>query len=338
MHNCEHLVGDCKMIVATCITGNSEAIIGDAISSVLPVVQKILIINTSNGSAPIDAAWDAVGMMNVIPLVFEWTGSFADARNYALECARREGADWALTIDTDERLIIDSQFDLYKECEDGPIDSFMVYDEARSYAKDRLIRLQSNAKWRGSVHEALITTGKRKLTDAWRIRELPKTPVQLKVKFERDIQALSDEIVKDPDDARWFFYAGETYKNLGKIDEALDSYVDAYHKSNWDEEKAWSAYRVGECQAIKSDHLDAIGWCSMALREHPGFAEAAWLAGWCSYQLGNDRNAVYWARIARTIADTEKEFPRIGFRHLPAYHDGPADVERHAWMRMKGKK
>lgn len=334
------------MIVSTTLAGpGSEAIIGDALRSVLPIVDRCLILNTSNSSAPTNAAWDAVGMMKVVTSLFDWTGSFADARNFALEFARREGAEYALTIDADERLL-----DVHPQgWANLPFeDVVMCYDEHRTYAKERLIRLplKPGAKWVGPVHECFLPgDGAKRVTfDGWRVRELPKTPGQLKAKFERDLVALEKQTEEEPNDPRWWFYLGETLKGLGLQKQAADAFATCIAPAErgerphqWDEEAAWCHYRLAEWNALAGRHHDAIRSCLGALQWHPGFAEAAWLAGWCSYQLGSDRNAIYWSRMAKAIAEAEKlpELSRIGFRHLPAYRDGPQSVEDFAWKRLK---
>lgn len=326
------------MIVSTTISGNSEAIIGDALKSVIPYVDLCLVVDTGITDNTLKVARETCGDKLRV-LFIDWKNDFAYARNAALEWAESLGADWALTIDTDERLVINET--RCSTLEFATSDVILVFDEYRAYAKDRYIRLPRNSadKWVGRVHEAYVTHPgcRKKIAHEVAIKEIPKTPEQLKAKFERDLVILTEMVKETPDDARWWFYLGETEKWLG-MRGAYDSFENCATLTGWDEEEAWANYRLAELHAIDGMYAGAINQCTVALSAHPGFAEAAWLAGWCSYQLGNYRNAVYWARIAKTIVYTEKELPRIGFRHLPAYCDGPADVERHAWVKLLEQK
>lgn len=329
------------MIISTTIANNSEEIIGDALLSVLPVVDACMIIDTGITDDTFKVAARICGD-KLVTRRFTWTNDFAAARNAALLYANEFGADWALTVDTDERLLVDIG---YKADRRDPTtlgcDVVLCADESGSYMKERLIHLPATGKWRGRVHEAFVPYPEvtRKIYDGWRVAELPKTPEQLKAKFERDQVSLQKMTEEHPDDARWWFYLGETCKNLGNVNGASVSYLNTFSLSSWDEETAWSAYRLAEIACISRSYDDAIDHCILSLRAHPGLAEAAWLAGWCSYQLGKDRDAIFWSRMARAIAKAEKEpsLRRIGFRYAPAYNEGPADVEAWARKRLNGE-
>lgn len=328
------------MIVSTTLAGpGCEAIIGAALKSVAPLVDYCIVIDTCNNAAAVDAAEQAIGPDKLLYYSFVWDGSFAAARNYALQCAKEARAEFALTIDADERLAQASP-DAFVPFDQG--DVWLCFDEHRTYAKDRLIRLplKPGSKWTGRVHEAFIPGegAVRKIYDGWRFNELPKTKGQLRAKFERDLDQLYFEIYDNPKDARWWFYLGETYKNLDDLERARESFLSCIKRSHWDEERAWCCYRIAEIDSLAGQYDKAVAGCTWALEHHAGFAEAAWLAGWCRYQQGQYRDSIFWSRMAEATAATErKELPRIGFRHLPAYLDGPADVARHAWAQLKGK-
>jgi tetratricopeptide (TPR) repeat protein len=322
------------MIVSTTLVGpGQEEAAREALKSVESIADKRIVIRAPNS--------DPVFYNNTKAFWFKWTGSFADARNFALECAAKVGATWALTLDADERLISTAEAPPNPKLIDPYLQSadvLLCFDDARSYAKERFIKLPAAGKWVGPVHECYVG-GRREIFGRWRVRELPKTPEQLKDKFGRDRMALLNYIGKHSEDARWYFYLGETYKNLGENEEALGAFAEAQHYSKWDEEKAWAIYRMAEIVSIGNQYNRAIGLCCEALHAHPGFAEAAWLAGWCSYQLDRNRDAIYWSRIAQAIAEAEREpaLARIGFRFAPAYGDWPNGVEEFARKRMEGK-
>jgi tetratricopeptide (TPR) repeat protein len=316
------------MIVATCLVGpGTEHIIGDAIKSIELLVDQIALI----GDKVPEEAW--VCPKKSVYFYLKWPENFAAARNYALTVANEMGADWALMLDTDERLIIYDPVPTWPEA-----DSILCYDKNRTYARERLIRIPAKGKWVGATHEAFVLDpgATRAVYGGWRIDELPKTPEQLKRKFERDKVALETMTKENPADVRWWFYQGETEKYLGDYLDAFESFACAGTLSNWDEERAWSRYRQAEIYALGKDYPESIERCLWAQEEHPGFAEAAWLAGWCSYQLGRYQHAVYWARMAKAFAGAEREpqLARIGFRYLPAYHDAPMDLELWAWKRL----
>src|SRR5689334_3658427 len=79
---------------------------------------------------------------------------FATNRNEALELARRHG-DYALIIDADEIIETDADFKWGKLDAPGYLLE-LVYGELR-YRRVALPRLDSDWKWKGVLHEALVS-------------------------------------------------------------------------------------------------------------------------------------------------------------------------------------
>lgn len=327
-------------LVSTTIAHNAEDLIGAAIASVIGLVDEVILIDTGITDRTVERARATCeGRVRFRLHQFEWLGNFAEARNYALTVAGWSDADMVVTLDTDERLqwarILRDAVNYFPEIT-------LCYDEARSYAKERFIRLplKSGAKWVGRVHECfLLATSATQTTPYCTFTETVKTPAEMLAKFQRDRDALEQMVREAPKDSRWWLYLGETYKNLGDTKAATTAYWSCLNRSTWDEERAWAYYRIAEINAAEGQYGEAMGYAGVVLQNHPGFAEAAWLAGWCSFQLGRYRDAIYWSRMAKAIGEAGKahEIQRIGFRHLPAYAEGPADVERWAWKKLRGE-
>lgn len=66
-------------------------------------------------------------------------------------------------------------------------------------------------------------------------------------KFERDIQLLTNGIIEEPNNARYYFYLGNSYHDLGKFKEAIDIYKKRIELGGWKEEIWYSYYRIGLC-------------------------------------------------------------------------------------------
>lgn len=93
-----------RPIISTTLTANSEGIIADALRSVSGWVDLCLVIDTGVTDASILRAAEVAGAkLRVVQ--FQWTNDFAAARNFALAEAQRLGGAWAITIDTDERIL-----------------------------------------------------------------------------------------------------------------------------------------------------------------------------------------------------------------------------------------
>jgi glycosyltransferase involved in cell wall biosynthesis len=264
---------------------------------------------------------------------FVWIDDFAAARNFALDTAREIGANWAITVDTDER-ILPNGLDLREAMQKADVDVLMMHDERREYAKERCFRLPARERFSGPTHESFpaYAVGMRTLERAV-FRELGKSPEALRRKFERDATILARHLKQHPDDARWHYYLGESLKNLGSHAEALSAYDACAALRGWNEESAWACYRAAECLIALGRHREAIDRCGLGLARHAGIAELAWLAAFCAYQLGEAVQAVYWARLAIVHGRFEgsgASVPRIGFRNPSALYEGPYDVLRFA--------
>ena len=285
----------------------------------------------------LDTVRDLVdGIVDIRPGVIR---DFSAARNELLDQCRHLGYDWALMLDTDEGIHVRAPYGppfqetsnprwwLEKCLEATPHDVLMVKSADGTYEKERFFRLSAEGHYEGPVHEAFITTGTRgTLPAAMTFSELSKTPTQLREKLERDRDILLGWVDKHPHDPRWWYYLGDTHANLGRNDLAKQAFWECQLLNGWDEEAAWANYRIAEIECREAQYDRALGSCLSGMRHRVDFPELHWLAGFCCYHLGRYDQAIYWAELALTAAQSEKHSPRIGFRFPPAHYDYPWDL------------
>lgn len=323
-------------IASTTLTGNNAESIADALASVVDWVDHCLVIDTGVTDETLQIARKVAGP-KYVERRFEWCHDFAAARNFALDAAHELGADWAVTLDTDERIHPNGE-DLRAVLGAAQEGVLMLADSGRTYAKERCFRLPMRERFSGPTHEAFPSykVGVRTLERAT-FSELGKSPEALKRKFERDIAILQKHVRAHPDDPRWHYYLGESLKNSGRPAEAVAPYDKCASLRGWNEESAWACYRAAECLSQLGRFSDAVDRCAMGLARHAGLAELAWLAAFCCFQRGDAAQACYWARLAIThglFRGDGASVPRIGFRHPPALYEGPYDVLRFALRRL----
>jgi tetratricopeptide (TPR) repeat protein len=319
-------------IASTTLTGNSAAVIGDALRSVVDWVDVCLVIDTGVTDDTLAIAKSIAGP-KYAERRFHWVNDFAAARNFALDQAHELGANWAVTLDTDERIEPNGD-DMRAAMQSASEGVLMLAAADGSYCKERCFRLPARIRFQGPTHECCPSyeVGVRTLARAV-FRELPKSAEALRRKFERDVNILSDYVRSHPQDARWHFYLGESLKNLGRNEEALHAYDACAALRGWDEESAWACFRAAECLCSLNRYTEAIDRCGVGLARHAGVAELAWLAAFAAYQLGRHAQAVYWAQLAIThgmFSGGGAKVPRIGFKHPSALYEGPYDVLRFA--------
>jgi glycosyltransferase involved in cell wall biosynthesis len=323
-------------IASTTLTGNSAGVIADALRSVVDWVDYCLVIDTGVTDSTLELA-QAIAGDKYVSRSFPWVQDFAAARNFALDAAAELGADWAVTVDTDER--IDCRgVDLRAVMANATAGVIMMPSADGTYAKERCFRLPARERFSGPTHESFpgYAVGTMTVEGAC-FEELGKSPEALRRKFERDLEILKRHVRAHPKDPRWQFYLGETLKNLARPAEAVAAYDACAALRGWNEESAWACYRAAECLSRLERFRDAIDRCAMGLARHAGIAELAWLAGFCAYRLNDFAQAVYWSRIAvaqGVYRGSGAAVPRIGFRNPDALYEGPFDVLRFALLKL----
>ncbi|MBI2388324.1 MAG: glycosyltransferase [Deltaproteobacteria bacterium] len=326
------------MIISTTLTGSNQDTIGEALASVVAQVDRCLVIDTGARDRTLEVARETVGD-KLLVREFPWVNDFGAARNFALEAAADAGGTWAITVDTDERMIFQPGVDLRARLGRTRANVLLVPYENGYYTKERVIRLPAAVSWKGPTHEVLAgqRAGQTEVLDGVRFRELPKDEESAVKKFQRDAAILARYTEEHPDDPRWFYYLGASLHDLKRYDEAIVAFRKCFRLGGWPEESAWAAYRAAECHCALEQWDAAVETCALGLALRPMTAELAWLAGWASYKAARHDDAIAWSKMAIANGLHEgagKRFKRIGFRYPPGLYEGPYDVLRHSFSAL----
>jgi Glycosyltransferases involved in cell wall biogenesis len=323
------------MIVSTTLTASNAGIIGDALASVLAQVDRCIVIDTGARDDTLAIARSVAGDKLVVR-EFQWKEDFAAARNFALQAATDAGAQWAVTVDTDERLSFDPDFNLAHALAGTHANVLLIADDTRTYSKERIVRLPASVRWIGPTHEVLEgqRAGESLVLPGVRFSELSKDPESLRRKFERDVAILKRYTKQHARDPRWHYYLGASQQDLGNFAAAIDAYQACAALGGWAEEGAWACYRAAECCCKLGHWAEAISFCAGGLAIRPATAELAWLAGYAAQKVKRFEDAIAWSRMAIAnglYAGQGESYARIGFRYPPALYEGPYDVMRWAY-------
>lgn len=330
------------MIISTTLTASNADLIGDALASVVAHVDRCLVVDTGARDDTLEVARGVAGE-KLLLREFPWRDDFAAARNFALDAATEAGGQWAVTVDTDERLLFDPGFDLRKALAVTTARVLHVSVEDASYAKERMLRLPATEqRWVGPTHEALVgqRAGESAVLAGVRFRELPKDEGALRRKFERDVSLLRRHVKQHAKEPRWHYYLGASHQDLGQWAAAVDAYKACASLGGWPEEGAWACYRAAECCCKLERWKEAIELCARGLAIRPATAELAWLAGFAAFKAKRYEDAIAWSNMAVVNGLHEgagAAFARVGFRHLPALYEGPYDVLRWTYQAIGQK-
>lgn len=326
-------------IVATMLSGNSEAIVAEAVESIIDWVDEFCLIDTGITDNTQSIVANIAGS-KFSRSTFSWCNDFASARNAALHFANQREATWALTVDTDERFTFPGIADRHTLREilqaDRGVQAWMVSARDNSYCKERFIRVPSKATWQGRTHEALTAEGglTRELLQGCYFWEAPKTVESYQHKVERDLEILLEETRLQPLNPRWWYYLGQTYEGLKDYRKAVEAHDRCIRLDGWSDESAWACYTAARCLVTLQEYRDAEEYCSLGLSRKPSSAELPWLAGWCCFQRGDFKSAVVWCKLSIVLGREKSIQNAATFRHVPAWYEAPYDVLRHAFKQL----
>jgi tetratricopeptide (TPR) repeat protein len=221
-------------------------------------------------------------------------------------------------------------------------------DKAKELLGDRLHICQftwcnpipQRMNWIGQTHECFIgyNTAEFARIERGKFFEVPKTPEQLEHKYQRDLDILTRTCQTDPNDARWWYYLGQTNRALNKKAEAIDAYKMAIGiQSASRPQRACAAYCAATIAFGEQDYEIAIELCCRGLACDPNWPELFWLAGLCCYHQKRFQEAIGWCEACIALGHytgSRSGRNRVILRHLPAWFETPFEVLRFVYRAM----
>ena len=312
------------MIVSVTVTNSREGEIADAVRSVVNHVDQVLLVDTGVTDRTLERA-RAVAGDRLVVVRHAWA-DFSAARNAGFDAARNLGGAWVVIVDSDERLALGSPQYFRQALAQTGVDVLRVESDDGTYAKDKVVRASSEARFVGATHEALLGGGKRAVLPGAAFYELPKTDAAFQSKCERDVAILTDIVTRDPD-PRWWFYLGQSHAGLEQRELAVAAYAECIRRREVGPEAALAAYRQAEQLRALGRFEDALAAAERGLRADATFAECACVAALAARDLGRTEQAASWARVAESVglyrgSGVKRQF----FRHPPSLYDLPYEI------------
>lgn len=232
------------------IVKNEEKVLQRCLDSVYGIVDEIVIVDTGSTDSTKEIALKYTSKV----YDFEWTNSFADARNFAQQQATGE---WILVLDADEYVdqtnlkeMIDvlKQTDESVEAYDVAIYNFMgVYGErVLQHRHTRIYRNSPHLRYVRAIHEQLRKVNGEYVQAAQGILTVYHTgymhqAVTEKKKHDRNAPLLEYEMEVGESVAFDYFNLGNEYLSKGEIEKALESFIKAYQEKK-DIRLSWVSY------------------------------------------------------------------------------------------------
>ncbi|MCM3410145.1 glycosyltransferase [Metabacillus litoralis] len=227
-----------KKFISLCmIVKNEEKVIERCLSSVSPLVDEVIIVDTGSN----DSTKELAGKFTSNIYDFTWINDFSAARNYA---ASKANGEWILVLDADE-FVDEENFKQFKqELKDnkGEFDAYSakILNFTGAFGEslvqnyhDRIYKNNGEILYYRSIHEQL----KNKIDLKLKIKPssllifhsgyLNQT-VSEKDKRQRNKELIDYEITNGSNNPFDYFNLGNEYCSIGEYSKALDSYLKAY--------------------------------------------------------------------------------------------------------------
>ena len=285
------------------IVRNESAVIERCLRSVRPFVDSWAIADTGSSDGTQELIRRELSGLPGELIERPWV-DFAHNRNEALELAAQHG-DYALIIDADEILVADAGFSW--PTLDAPGYLLEFHFGNTRYRRIAMPRLDADWRWRGVLHEALVSThaAEAKFLAGLNIHvhtDGARSQRPQAEKFAADAAVLRQALRDEPDNARYAFYLAQSLRDSGQLSEALDVYRQRVAMAGWDEEVYQAMLQVAllseRCGLADAEILAAY---LSAYDFRPSRAEAPCeLARYCRLQkrfaLGRDFAAIALAK------------------------------------------
>lgn len=281
------------------IVKNEEELLGRCLDTIHDLVDEINIVDTGSTDKTVEIARKYTDRV----FFFEWTGSFAEARNESFKYATKE---YILYLDADDVILEADREKLkkLKETLDPSVDSVSMYyvagrDEYGNatlrYRWNRLVKRERNYRWHGDAHVYLevygnIINSDIEVTHKKKRHAVGRTLGIYKKKIERG----------DVFSARDYFYYGNELRENGHTAEAIEAYdKNIAMAEGWTEDKFYACINKADCYRALGDLNNELKSLfqsfQFSLTPRP---EACSRIGYNFFVQKQYKNAIVWYDIA----------------------------------------
>jgi tetratricopeptide (TPR) repeat protein len=92
-------------------------------------------------------------------------------------------------------------------------------------------------------------------------------------KFERDVRLLRADIAENPNNDRAHYYLGQSLKDLGRFEEAIEMFKKRIELGGWFEERWYAHYQIAKCYDHMGQPYEMEAWMNRAFDNHNKRAE-----------------------------------------------------------------
>lgn len=290
------------------IVKNEAARIDRCLASVLPYVKAVVILDTGSTDDTKDKI-RRICELHRVPCIIgngEFK-NFSQARNDAFALAQEHVQNrfvphcrFALLVDADMQLIVEDEKAFGNLNASAASYDMMQRGGAISYANRRLVNLSwGKPPYVGVTHEYIDIPAAGMIKGASFIDYADGA--NRPGKFQRDAALLEEALEKEPDNARYWYYLGNSYRDAGAYNKAIDAYTKRIAMGGWEEETHSAMMHRADC--YRKLGQDGVFMHKMleAYSFRPSRCEPLYELARYHRELGNNHTATIFAKHALTI-------------------------------------
>ncbi|HSX37590.1 MAG TPA: glycosyltransferase [Chlamydiales bacterium] len=243
--------------------------------------------------------------------------NFEHNRNEALALARSK-AEYIMIIDADEKLMIppNATFPPLQ------LDAYLVRVLAQNYDTPKIFLFKTLLpwKWEGVLHEHLTCEGMKAVASYIRGIEIKGDTLdgcrsRDPHKYEKDAAILEKALRKEPNNARYWIFLGESYYLIKKYEAAIDAYEQRVSLGGWEEEVYHALHKIAACKYnLKRPPKEMIDAYNRAFNYRPTRGEPLfYMASYYYHELHNPKQAYEFLKQFVSIPipshEIQVEFP-----------------------------
>lgn len=237
--------------------------------------------------------------------------NFSQARNEAFAFAQacRGQLPWtqfALLVDADMELVCDTQ-DPFAQLNANALSYDMMQKGGSvSYANRRIINLDwGTPPYVGVTHEYVDIQAAGMIVDA-RFTDYADGSNR-KEKYIRDAQLLEEALKTEPNNERYWFYLGNTYKDWAQADpvylsDAINAYRRRIELGGWNEEVHQAKLKLAECYKAQGDGSSFVAQMIDAYAFRPQRAEPLYELAKYHREKGDNAASVLFSKQGKAMS------------------------------------
>lgn len=230
--------------------------------------------------------------------------SFIACRQFAERLGWDLTRTYCLLLDGDMVFRWTSDFSRELLVKDSDTAGYSIIQKAGSlhYYNARLLKLSHDWKCVGATHEYWSGSATKNLpaSHIW-IDDMNDGGCKSD-KFIRDARLLEEERDADSSNPRTWFYLAQTYKDLGRFDDAIKAYERRIQIGGWIEEVWYSHYMIAKLYFIKGDFEMGEYWGQKGIEYHKTRAEIHYLLTRIFREKGDHYKAWHYMIKGRQIS------------------------------------